>query len=265
MVSSLPQTGALEAPAEDFKLNQAPKTSLRSRLRDRNLQDELMDDPALPKDQHDHALRGLTTIHQFSGLVNRFWNGLLPIIKESSAKEQRPFKIADVGCGDGYLLRQLSKKATAAGVDVQLIGYDFSEVACSLAAEKAKAAGAKVRYEQVDILADELPEKVDVIVNSLFLHHFEAADVETILKKFRDATTQGFIVEDLRRTVLGWGLAWAGGRILTRSPIVHYDGVVSVEGAFSIAEIQDVLEAAGLKNVDIQKRWPQRFVLTFKH
>ena len=223
-----------------------------------------MDDPALPQDQHDHALRGLTAIHQFSGLVNRFWSGLVPLIKASSANE-RPFKIADVGCGDGYLLRQLSKKANAVGFDVELIGFDFSKVACSLATEKAKAAGAKVRYEQVDILADEIPEKVDVIVNSLFLHHFEAADVETILKKFRDATTQGFIVEDLRRTVLGWSLAWAGGRILTRSPIVHYDGVVSVEGAFSIPEIQDVLEAAGLENVDIQKRWPQRFVLTFKH
>ena len=261
----VPQTGAFVGTQGGLQINQAPKTSFPPRLRDRNLQIELMDDPTLPQDQHDHALRGLTTIHQFSGLVNRFWNRLLPIIKEASAKEQRPFKIADVGCGDGYLLRQLSKKATAAGVDVQLIGFDFSQVACSLATKKAEAAGAKIRYEQVDILAGEIPEKVDMIVNSLFLHHFEAADVETILKKFRDATTRGFIVEDLRRTVLGWGLAWAGGRILTRSPIVHYDGVVSVEGAFSIAEIQDVLGAAGLKNVDIPKRWPQRFVLTFKH
>jgi len=246
-------------------LTQTRKPLFGTNLTHRNLQHELMDDPALPKDQHDLALRGLTTIHQFSGLVNRFWKGLLPMLEKSSSSNQPPVKIADVGCGDGYLLRQLFKKATAAGFDVELIGFDFSAAACSLATEKAEAANAKIRFEQVDILKDEIPEKVDVITNSLFLHHFEAAEVETILKKFRDATTQAFIVEDLRRTVLGYKLAWICGRILSRSPIVHFDGVVSVEGAFTVPEIQDALAAADINNVDIQKRWPQRFVLTFHH
>ena len=224
-----------------------------------------MDDPDLPRDQHDHALRGLTTIHRFSGLVNRFWNGLLPIFKQSQSGQSNRLKVADMGCGDGYLLRQLYSKATAAGFDIDWIGYDFSATACKLAAEKADAAGAKIRFEQVDILAAEIPEKVDVVLNSLFLHHFEAADVETILKKFRNATTKAFIVEDLRRTVLGYCLAWSCGRLLTRSPIVHYDGVVSVEGAFSIPEIQEILAAAEIQNVDIKQRWPERFVLTYRH
>ena len=230
----------------------------------RNLQPELMDDPALPKLQHDHALRGLTTIHRFSGLVNRFWRGLQPLIKDAS-QQNRPIKIADVGCGDGYLLRQLAKKSAAAKIDIQWVGYDFSETACSLATDKADADGVNVRFKVLDILASEIPEQFDVILNSLFLHHFEAEDVQTILSRFRDATTQGFIVEDLRRTVLGYVLAWAGGRLLTRSPIVHYDGVVSVEGAFSIAEIDEILTAADINSVVIQRRWPQRFVLNFHH
>ncbi len=224
-----------------------------------------MDDPDLPQDQHDHALRGLTTIHRFSGLVNRFWNALLPMLKQSQQAPSKRLKIADVGCGDGYLLRRLAAKATAAGFEVDWIGYDFSVTACKLAAQKADAAGVKIRFEQVDILAGEIPEKADVFLNSLFLHHFESADVETIFKKFRDATTQAFIVEDLRRTVLGYFLAWSCGRLLTRSPIVHYDGVVSVEGAFSIDEIQTLLASADIQNTNICKRWPQRFVLTYRH
>ena len=223
-----------------------------------------MDDPALPKSQHDHALRGLTTIHRFSGLVSRFYKRLLPQLQKTQ-QQNRQIKIADVGCGDGYLLRQLARKTAAAGFDIQWVGYDFSETACSLATEKARADGVNVRFEVLDILASEIPEKFDVILNSLFLHHFEADDVQTILTRFRDATTQGFIVEDLRRTVLGYLLAWVCGRLLTRSPIVHYDGVVSVEGSFSITEIQDVLTAAAVKPVEITKHWPQRFVLTFHH
>ena len=245
-------------------MTQESTKSLFQRLAHRNLQPELMDDPALPKSQHDHALRGLTTIHQFSGLVNRFWKGLLPILRKSS-QQNRQIKIADVGCGDGYLLRQLAWKSAAAGFDVRWVGYDFSATACTLATEKAHADGVDIQFEKLDILACEIPEQFDVVLNSLFLHHFEARDVQTILTRFRDATTQGFIVEDLRRTVLGYVLAWTCGRLLTRSPIVHYDGVVSVEGSFSIPEIREVLDAADIEPVTITKRWPQRFVLNFHH
>lgn len=248
-----------------MNLNQTSNSTLRQRLSQRNLQPELMDDPDLPKDQHDHALRGLTTIHRFSGLVNRFWSALLPILEQSELNQSNRLRIADVGCGDGYLLRQLCKKANLRGFEIDWIGYDFSATACKLAAEKAEAAGTDIRFDQIDILAAEIPEQVDVVLNSLFLHHFEAVDVGTILKKFRDATTQAFIVEDLRRTVLGYCLAWSCGRLLTRSPIVHYDGVVSVEGAFSIHEMQEILSAAGIENTEIRRRWPERFVLTYHH
>ena len=38
------------------------------------------------------------------------------------------------------------------------------------------------------------------------------------------------LVSDLRRSRLGWWLAWVGTRILTMSPMVHFDGPVSVDG-----------------------------------
>lgn len=235
-----------------------------------------MDDPRLPVDQHDQALRGLTTIHRFSGLVNRFWKQILPMLQQHPPSSG-PMTIADVGCGDGYLLRQLVRKSTAAGFDVRWIGYDFSDAAVTLATKKANDAGANIEFQRVDVLTDSLPEKVDVIINSLFLHHFTAAEVSTILTKFRDATTQAFIVEDLRRTVLGYWLAWTVGRLLTRSPIVHYDGPVSVEGAFTIPEMQTIAgDGLGTEvpiasadtntaNAGIKRRWPERFVLTYRH
>lgn len=245
------------------------RKTMRHRLAHRNLQPELMDDPDLPVDQHDHALRGLTTIHRFSGLVNRFWKQILPLLQRHPASSA-PIIVADVGCGDGYLLRQLARKSAAAGFKVSWIGYDFSAAAVTLATEKANDADAKIHFQQVDILTDRLPQKVDVIINSLFLHHFTDDEVKTILKKFRDATTQAFIVEDLRRTVLGYVLAWTVGRLLTRSPIVHYDGPVSVEGAFTIPEMQSIADEAfsndaANTNPGIKRRWPERFVLTYRH
>ena len=129
-----------------------------------------MDDPSLPKDQHDHALRGLTRIHQFSGLVNRFWRPIEQHLKTNAQRSPDAIvRVMDVGCGDAYLLRQIGRKAKAAGLPVELVGADMSIVALELAKQKAHTDGLDLQTQQVNILTQELPP-ADIIVNSLFLH-----------------------------------------------------------------------------------------------
>lgn len=232
------------------------------KLAERNLQAELMDDPALPQDQHDQALRGLTTIHRFSGLVNRFWRPIRDSIAqiEQSASNEPPLTLMDVGCGDGYLLRQIGKKARAAGIDLRLVGVDFSAAALELAAAKAKTDGVDVQFQQVDVLKQDLP-KADFVTNSLFLHHFESAQIVQTLAKFKAATRKKMIVEDLRRTATGYVLCYVASHLLTRSPIVHYDGMRSVEGALKINEVKQLLQDAELDDAVIDRHWPERFVI----
>ena len=232
-----------------------------SHLANRNLQDELMDDPSLPKDQHDHALRGLTRIHQFSGLVNRFWRPIKQHLKTNA--QQSPdaiVRIMDVGCGDAYLLRQLGRKAKAAGLPVELVGADMSVVALELAKQKAHADGLDLQTQQVNILTEELPP-ADIIVNSLFLHHFTEDQIVAVLKKFKSATQKMLIVEDLRRTSFGYVLCYVCSHLLTRSPIVHYDGMRSVEGALRVIEIEELMKQAELDSAQVTRHWPERFVI----
>jgi SAM-dependent methyltransferase len=66
------------------------------------------------------------------------------------------------------------------------------------------------------------------------------------------------LVNDLIRSPLGYGLAWAGTRLLSRSWIVHTDGPRSVQGAFQLAEVAAMAERAGLRGASLRRCWPER-------
>ena len=63
---------------------------------------------------------------------------------------------------------------------------------------------------------------------------------------------------------LGYALAWLVTRLLSRSPIVHTDGPLSVAGAFTMAEARALAERAGLSGAQVGWRWPWRFLLSWR-
>ena len=72
------------------------------------------------------------------------------------------------------------------------------------------------------------------------------------------------LVCDLQRSWLGYGLAWVGCRLLTRSTIVHVDGPRSVEAAFAVNEISTLAAQIGMDGAVITHHWPQRWLLTWR-
>ena len=71
------------------------------------------------------------------------------------------------------------------------------------------------------------------------------------------------LVNDLRRCRAGWWAAWLGTRLLSRSPVVHYDGPVSVAGAFTPGEAVQLAADAGVPGATVVNRWPWRFLLSW--
>ena len=72
------------------------------------------------------------------------------------------------------------------------------------------------------------------------------------------------LVNDLRRTRFGFALAHLACRLLTRSPIVHHDGPLSVRAAFTSEEALELALEAGLAGAMISHHWPQRFLLSWR-
>ena len=220
-----------------------------------------MDDPALDADEHIAALRGLQRIHALSGTLGRLWQPLRQLIQADGLSH---LSVMDVGCGDGVLLRQLFRKAQKHGCALHLIGCDFSPRALELCRQACQREQIPIELHQVDVTQQALPTTADVVINSLFLHHFNSADVVRILAAMSSAARRMVLIEDLLRSRLGYVLCWAGVRLLTRSTVVHIDGPLSVRAAFTIQEIKGLLDQAHWSGAQLSQRWPERFFIQYR-
>jgi 2-polyprenyl-3-methyl-5-hydroxy-6-metoxy-1,4-benzoquinol methylase len=225
----------------------------------RSFETELMDDPTLDPALHRDALAGLRRINRVSGSSRVLWSEIARLLP---GVESRPLRVLDIGCGGGDVVAGLARRFSD-GQAVVLDGCDLSPFAVRTATAYASRLGLSgVRFFEHDVLRDEIPETYDVVTCSLFLHHFNDADAGTLMRRMIAAARQMVLIDDLCRTRLGYLLAWVGCRVLSRSPVVHHDGPVSVARAFNPAEIRKLASEAGLNDVRIQLHWPQRFLLT---
>ncbi|OYP33941.1 methyltransferase domain-containing protein [Rhodopirellula sp. MGV] len=227
----------------------------------RILEPELMDDPALARSEHDAALRGLKRINRFSGSSRFLWSAIEAQIQAIDASTIR---ILDVASGGGDTVIALSKKAAKHHRDFQIDGCDISPQAVAHASEFAKTSSPlQNNFFIRDVLERGLPDGYHVIMCSLFLHHLSDSEAVQLIKTMAERCEHCLLIDDLRRTDFGLVLAWAGVRLLSRSPIVHFDGPQSVKAAFSDQETLRLAERAGLSGVNLRRHWPQRFLLSW--
>ena len=200
---------------------------------------------------------------------------VLGIIKTQRTKNLagKKWTILDIGCANGENLIALQRKLSKE-IDIQAIGWDISPYAveqATLHCRENRLDPTQVRFEVVDILggkqgtpsgeqvrddAHRAEPVADIVMNSLFLHHFEVPDIIRILKKSVALSRVAVIADDLERSRVGWLLAKIGCHVLSRSPVVHFDGPQSVRAAFTAEEMRQLAEEAGLKSISIVRHWP---------
>ena len=228
-------------------------------LQQRSLEPELMDDPTLAPYEHAKALRGLARIHRFTFTPKRLWRAIESRVDARLRGSE--LSLLDVGCSDGWLACSIAREARRRGWKIRIIGCDFSARALQMFAHRGEREGLQVEVERVDIVQQELPQQADIVLNSLFLHHFTSEQVSLILPKLAKASRRLLIVDDLLRTPLGYWYCQVGVQLLTRSRVVHVDGPLSVRAAFSMAEIRQLLQQSGLTDASLRHHWPERFLI----
>jgi DivIVA domain-containing protein len=91
--------------------------------------------------------------------------------------------------------------------------------------------------------------------------YLDTADAETLLARLAASSRRLLLISDLLRTPLGYGLAWALTRLLSRLQIVHIYGLLSVRGAFQMHEVAVMAARAAIYGVDLRRCWPERYLL----
>lgn len=226
----------------------------------RQRQPELMDDPGLDPTEHARALRALARINWLSGSGRILW----PTLRDLAREISRPVRVLDVASGGGDVSLCLWRKARKTGIELTVEGCDISPTAIAHARQRAELAGANIRFFHLDALAQPLPDGYDAVTCSLFLHHLDEGPAVELLRRMGQAAGRLVLVNDLERTRQGYLMAWIGTRLLSRSPVVHVDGPLSVQGAFTPSEAVELARQAGLEGATAIRRWPARYLLSWR-
>lgn len=216
-----------------------------------------MDDPTLDADRHRHALRGLARLNRLSSTAAALFHPLRRHVQPAG----KPWRLLDIACGSGDITLALHRRLQRAGLPVTVHGCDVSDTALDAARARAAGAGASdVRFFRCDVLNDPLPAGYDVMTCSLFLHHLDEPDIERLLRAMGERARL-ILVDDLVRSRRNWWCVWLATRLVTRSPVVHVDGPLSIQGALTVDELASLADRAGLCGASVRPRRPARMLL----
>lgn len=224
----------------------------------RSYEEELMDDLSASGEVIDKTLQELDTINRLLGGNQVTTNGL-QLLRNSAEK----LTIADLGCGSGAMLKIMAKWAAREGVEVELIGFDANPNIIDFA-RNACNGHENIHFIVEDIFGEEFKKRrFDIIVCTLFTHHFHEQDLISIFKQFKSQSKAGVVINDLHRHWFAYYSIKALTQLFSRSSMVKNDGPLSVKRAFKRKELLDILTKAEIPVKHLSWQWAFRWQLVF--
>ena len=216
---------------------------------------ELMDDFSVGGDLLRDTLDKLDNINKCLGGNQVTVNGIKKIIK--TYPKEKPISILDLGCGSGDMLRQVAAFGLKNGYTFKLIGIDANAEAIKYAKELS-ADYKQISFLELDIFSDEFKElEYDVVLTTLFLHHFKEDQLVELLKQVLDKSSVGIVVNDLHRHSLAYYLFKLLGLVI-KNDMVKQDGLTSILRGFKRSDLEEISKRLKLKS-QIQWRWAFRY------
>lgn len=167
--------------------------------------------------------------------------------------------ISDWGCGGGDSMRVIADWARKSGIKVNLVGIDATAAAIEYA-KKQSAAYREISYIEADVLGDKLqPGQFDVVISSLFTHHFEDASWIRLIKKMSACARYAVVINDLHRHWFAYHSIGMLTGIFSRSAWVKHDSKLSVLRSFRRRELESLMLQAGTGRFNIRWMWAFRW------
>ncbi len=221
----------------------------------RSSQREIMDDFTLEGVHLRENLDILATINKWLGGNHITLNGIKKLI-ESTSKEKK-LRIVDLGCGNGDMLRRISKLGDTLGYSFELVGIDANKDSINYAKELSEGYE-NITYLQLNIFSEEFKAyEYDIALLTLFLHHLSSEEIVDNLKLLKDKAKLGIVVNDLHRNKVAYYL-FSIISIFFNNKIVRNDGLVSILRSFKKSELECFAKELNIKS-DIGWRWAFRY------
>ncbi|UOY06465.1 methyltransferase domain-containing protein [Muricauda sp. SCSIO 64092] len=220
---------------------------------------ELMDRPGLDKKSLTNALKDINFCNTWLGGYRLTINAVLDLIKSDRGKS---YTILDVGCGDGEMLRKLSKTLHDKGISHRLVGIDINKTILGIAEEKSQDF-LDIGYRYSDILTDDSLD-CDILLCTLTLHHLKQKEIPLFLNRFVAIARVGVVINDLQRSRVAHFLFKIFRAVFLKSKIAKNDGLVSIRRAFKKEELLRMSKRITGASHRISWKWAFRYVWILK-
>lgn len=228
--------------------------------KNRTDKEELMDDFSIGGDLLRDTLDKLENINRWLGGNKVTVNGLKSILKNHP--EEQEITIIDIGCGHGDILRDVAKFGRKHQYQFKLIGIDANPTAINYANELSLEYP-EITFEKQNIFSDEFRNrKFDVVLTTLFLHHFKEDELTLFLKNTIQQASIGVVVNDLHRHKIAYYLFLLLSVFISNKMIIE-DGLTSVLRGFKRKDLTRMSELIHVKP-KISWKWAFRFLWIIK-
>ncbi len=201
----------------------------------RKVEPETLDSLPVDDESARHSRLDLRRIHRFMGTRGILVKALAEILETMTPHQ--PLRILEIGAGDGTLMSRVAKDLPAGRSPISFAMLDRQIVVSAATLNCYAALNWEVTVESLDILqwtertlGDADSDRWDIVLANLFLHHFEAAELEQILRAIRCCSRAFFACEPKRSAVpLAFShlVGFIGANAVTRK-----DAVLSVHAGF---------------------------------
>jgi 2-polyprenyl-3-methyl-5-hydroxy-6-metoxy-1,4-benzoquinol methylase len=232
-------------------------------FKNRSYETEIMDDLALGGEDMSRTLKELDLINTWLGGNAVVTNGLNYLRQRPQGRPffQKSLTIADLGCGGGDLLKVMARWARKRNIQAELTGVDANGYIVDYAQANCRDFP-EIHFRQEDIFSPAFArEPFDVIVCSLFCHHFTDEQLVKMFRQMHNQARLGVIINDLHRHPLAYYSIKALTAAFSKSYLVKNDGPLSVLRAFRKPEIRRLVEEAGIRKYRLRWMWAFRWQL----
>lgn len=224
------------------------------RFKSRSVLPEKMDQPGVSSEEIHKALKELSIINRLLG----GYSVMLSALNKICSKDKH-YKIVDVGSGGGDMVRQCNKWAVQKNYPLIFYGIDMNKEMTEYAIANLPS-DASIKFMTMNVFDPGIKVlNPDIFMNSLFCHHFDDDDLETLVRNLFENARVAVIINDLHRHWFAFYSIKFITSLFSKSYLVKYDGPLSVLRSLTRKEWKIILNKAGISKYSIQWKWAWRW------
>jgi 2-polyprenyl-3-methyl-5-hydroxy-6-metoxy-1,4-benzoquinol methylase len=221
---------------------------------------EIMDDFTMKGVLFRDTLDKLEIINRLLGGNKVTINGLKELLKNQS--KNKIITIVDLGCGHGDILRDIAKFGRRNNYTFRLIGID-ANIAAIAYAKELSSEYSELSFKAIDVFSEDFKKQsYDIVLCTLFLHHFKNNELISFLKTTIEKATIGVVVNDLHRHKLAYYLFKLIG-FFVKNKMIREDGLTSILRAFKKKDLENISKQIKVY-FSIQWKWAFRYLWILK-